>query len=89
MKPLTFTTIESKIANLIKADIKKKGLIKTGNMYNSITVKSSNGGFTVQAVEYFEFVDEKYHILDDVFGSDAFINLLIDEAGEQILEELI
>jgi hypothetical protein len=89
MKPLTFTLIESKIAELIKADIKKKGLVKTGNMLNSITVKSSNGGFTVQAVDYFEFVDEKYNILDDVFGSDAFVNLLIDEASDQILEELI
>lgn len=81
--------IETKIANLIKAKIKEKGLVNTGKMLNSIKVESSNGGFKVVGVDYFEFLNEKHHILDEVFASQAFIDLLIDEAGRQISDDII
>lgn len=89
MKPIKYDRIETKVANLIKNDIRQKGLIRTGNMYNSIKVKSQNGGFIVYGIYYFEFVNRKYSITDDVFNSDEFIDLIIYEAGGQIGDFMI
>ena len=36
---MDYNAIANKIEELIKADIKSKGLIKTGAMYNSMVVK--------------------------------------------------
>lgn len=89
MKPIKYDRIEDKIANLIKSKIKQKGLVKSGKMLNSIKVKSSNGGFIVEAVDYFQYLDGEYHITDEVFASQAFIDLIIEEAGNQIGDQIV
>jgi hypothetical protein len=86
---IKYNKIETKIEALIKAKIKEKGLVSSGKMYDSIKVVSSNGGFNVQAVDYFQYLDSKHHILDEVFASQAFIDLLVEEAGNQIGDDLL
>jgi len=85
---LKLNKIETEIENLIKAKIKEKGLVSTGKMLNSIKVKASNGGFKVVGVDYFEYVNNEYHITDEVFNSKEFIDLLMNEATEQIGNDL-
>lgn len=86
---IKYNKIETKIEALIKAKIKEKGLVSSGKMYDSIKVVSSNGGFKVQAVDYFQYLDSEHHILDEVFASQAFIDLLVEEAGNQIGDDLL
>jgi hypothetical protein len=41
---MNYDAIANKIEEMIKADIKEKGLINTGAMYNSIQVDSTGDG---------------------------------------------
>lgn len=89
MEPIDYSNIETKVANLIKANIKEKNLIRTGNMYNSIKVRSSKSGLIISAVDYFVYVDYNNNILNDVFNSEEFISLIANEAGDQIGDFLV
>jgi len=86
---LKYNKIEDKIEALIKAKVKEKGLVSTGKMYNSIKVISDNGGFKVKAVDYFQYLNEEHNILGEVFASQAFIDLIVEEAGNQISDDLL
>lgn len=51
---MNYEAIANKIEELIKADIKSKGLIRTGAMYNSIIVTpDGDGDYNISAVDYF------------------------------------
>lgn len=77
--------IAKKIEQLIKAKIKEKGLIKTGKLYNSIKVSTSlNGGFKIEAEDYYEALDIEYNISKEVFESAELNDFIQKEFLEAI-----
>jgi hypothetical protein len=77
--------IAKKIEELIKAKIKEKGLIKTGKLYNSIKVMSSNGGgFKIEAEDYYESLDIEHNISKEVFESAELNDFIQKEFLEAI-----
>jgi hypothetical protein len=62
------TTLSTILTEVVKKVIKSKGLVATGALYNSIRVIPSyrNGKLElgIEAEDYFEFLDEKYHIME-------------------------
>lgn len=72
--------ISNTLTKLIKQDIKKKGLINTGALYDSIEVKVINKNDSYEAkviaLEYFEFLDKKFKIIEDVTNSNDFEDLI-------------
>jgi len=85
-------TLSLELQKLIQADIKKKDLIDTGALFRSIKVTAKEQGSKVSldiiAEDYFEFVDNSYHILDDVTNSNQWQNAL-ETAISQIIENNI
>jgi len=80
--------ISKEIEELIKAEIRKKGLVKTGKLVNSIKVKliESSKGFKVEVEgeDYFDFLNEKHKITEDAFNGAAF-DKIIDKIGDAYL----
>lgn len=73
------------IENLIKAKIKERNLIKTGRMYNSIKcTMDSSLSLSIKAVDYFQFVNERYNILGEVENTYEY-----QEIFEELMDELI
>ena len=85
--------IARQIEGLIKNEITKKKLVDTGKLLNSINVKfkKTNTGYiyTIEAMDYFPYLDKEYHIIKDAFSSsefskvqdglaDIFINEMLD-----------
>jgi len=72
--------MSSTLTKLIKQDIKNKKLIKTGALYNSIEVKVFNrkGLYEAKviALEYFNNLDEKFKIIEDVSNSKGYEDLI-------------
>jgi hypothetical protein len=68
--------IANDFTKLYQNEIKKQGLVKTGRLLNSIRViliKTSTGyKFSVEAVDYFTPLDEKYHISETVFKTREY-----------------
>lgn len=86
---MNYEAIANKIEELIKADIKSKGLIKTGAMYNSIIVTSSgDGDYNISAVDYFIYVDGNNDITKDVFASKELSDFIEREYTIFIEKEL-
>ncbi len=84
---MNYDNIADKIEELIKADIKKKGLIKTGAMYNSIVVTADGkGDYVISAVDYFVYVNGNNDITEDVFNSRE-LNEFIEREYVRWLEE--
>jgi len=84
--------MSSTLTKLIKQDIKNKKLINTGALYNSIEVKVFNrkGLYEAKviALEYFNNLDEKFNILEDVSNSEEYEDLIVSIIELQS-EELI
>jgi hypothetical protein len=77
--------IEREIEDLIRRDITKKGLVRTGRMRDSISVEvTSDGEIIVSAVEYFKYVDGNNNILNDVYSSNEFATIYSNWVIEQI-----
>tara|TARA_R110002167_G_scaffold32900_2_gene106277 strand:+ start:58 stop:336 length:279 start_codon:yes stop_codon:yes gene_type:complete len=80
--------IDNQITTLIQDDIRRKGLVDTGKLLRSIKVNSYNAGksfgFDVVAEDYFEYLDAKYNIIEDVTNSSKFINIIEDYMVKQI-----
>lgn len=77
--------IAKKIEELIKAKIKEKGLIKTGRLYNSIKVSTSNDvGFKIEAEDYYESLDIEHNISKEVFESAELNDFIQKEFLEAI-----
>jgi len=80
-----------RIENLIKEDIKKKNLIDTGRLLNSVRAKvliSSDLKFSIEfeTMEYFDYVDKKNNIIKDVTNSKSF-EKIVDEVREILLKK--
>jgi hypothetical protein len=82
-KKLTDTLVK-----LIREDIRRKGIIDTGKMLNSIsvTLKNSANGYTldISAEDYFQYQDKRYNILDDVLNTREWNNTFDDVMVELI-----
>lgn len=77
---MDYSAIANKIEEMIKADIKEKGLIDTGAMYNSIQVDSTgDGDYNISAVDYFKYVDGDNNIVKDVFNSKELSEFIENE----------
>lgn len=86
---MNYESIADKIEDLIKKDIQKKGLIRTGAMYNSIVVTSSgDGDYDIQAVDYFKYVNGYNDITLDVFASKELSDFIEKEYIKFIEGEL-
>lgn len=80
------------ITSLLKAQIKKEGLYDTGRLYNSIKVdvliNSDGVSFEVLAEDYFEYLDNKYKLMDNVLKNKS-IDSLIEAEIAKIIEKQI
>lgn len=90
----TLNTIGQEITNLIKAEIQKKGLVKTGKLLNSIStvvMMKTDGllSIKVSGEDYYDELDDKYNITRDAFASSGFrvIEGLIESAYVEYIED--
>lgn len=79
--------IEAEVVKLIQDEIRRKKLVKTGNLLNSISAKASiksNGNFSLQVsgADYYSILDKEHNITDDAFDSPGYniVAKLIAEA---------
>lgn len=90
--------IARKLQKIIKKTIVKMGHVKTGNMRDSVAVKTSISadGFAmeVDTIFYFEFVDKRFKIMKEVYKTSDFkqikrdINKLISEGIKRNLKRI-
>lgn len=68
------------LVSLIKEDIRRKGIIDTGKMLNSISVSLYNSvdgySLNISAEDYFQYQDKRYNILEDVLKTTQWTNAL-------------
>lgn len=80
------------LVKLIKEDIRKKRIIDTGKMLNSISVNLVNtvDGYTldISAEDYFQYQDKRYNILEDVLKRSEWTNAL-DDVLTNLIEDSI
>ncbi len=71
-----YNSIAQDMTNLLKNEIVRLGLVKSGKLLNSIkfTSRKTATGFklTLNAEDYFEYLDNEYHILDNMFRSPEY-----------------
>ena len=73
----------SQIDKIIKDEIRRQGLVKTGKMIGSIKCKVSMGSMQqmnvdVDAVDYFKYVNGNFSILNNAFNSSRYQTILIE-----------
>lgn len=82
--------LDSTLKNLIRDDIKRKGLVDSGALLNSIKVTfdifTNSIILNVEAEDYFQYLDKRYNIMDDVLSSSQWQNAL-DEAMLELIEK--
>lgn len=82
---LDYNPIAKEIQRLLKKLIRDLQLIKTGNMYKSINViADKKGNFSIEAVDYFVYVDAKYNLVDIVFDMPELADFIENEIAYQI-----
>jgi hypothetical protein len=78
---------DTELTNLVKDEIKRKGLVDSGKLLGSIKVTSNVVGdgisIDIQAEDYFQYLDAKYSILSDVMNSNAWV-YVIGQMTEEI-----
>lgn len=90
--------IAKKLEKVIKKTIVKMGHVDTGNMRDSVKVKTAVGedGFSmeVDTIFYFEFVDKRFKIMKEVQKTSDFkaikkqINTLINKGFKRHLKRI-
>lgn len=81
--------IAQKIEDMIKQKIKDEGLVKTGKLLNSISVKSDGkGGFDIFAEDYFKYLDEEHQISSSVFNSTELNDFITEYIYNYINDSL-
>ena len=71
------------IEDVIKDEIRNQDLIQTGNMLRSIKCKVAIGSMqqmdvTVDAVDYFKYVNGDFNVLRNAFNSSKYQTILIE-----------
>ncbi len=62
-----YKKIAEKITQLLKREIKRQKLIKTGKMYASVQCNyMGKGKFEIEAVDYYEHVEKKYNLESNI-----------------------
>lgn len=79
-----YRNIEQPVKRLIQDKIRALGLVKSGKFLNSITVKGDTKGLTVTGVDYFEFLEKEHKIVESVYKSKAFQDLVVAETLKQL-----
>jgi len=81
--------LDSTLTRLIKDQITRQGLVRTGTMRDSIDVRSRNSRrgilIDILAVDYFVYVSGNYGVMDQVMASSAWDNA-IEQATEDLLD---
>ncbi len=86
---MKFDKVADKIEEMLKDRIKELGLVKTGRLLNSISVKATDeGGFTIIAEDYFTVLDEEHNISEYVFNSDELADFIGEQVSEQLQKEI-
>jgi hypothetical protein len=87
--------IAGDIQDLFKSEIRTQGLVDSGKLLNSVKVKviSTYQGYNLQVIteDYFQFLDKKYKISDNVYKSSGFkkqLKRLEVVFGKYVTEEL-
>ena len=73
-----------KLEELIKSNIIKNGLVSSGKMLSSISVSYSDGSFWCTAIDYFQFLYQKYDLLQDAVNSVEFTSFSEKYLSEQM-----
>lgn len=82
-----YDKIAKKIEELLKKEIKDKGLIDTGALYRSIDVVSTgDGSYIINAEYYFVYLDEPYELSSSVYNSQELADY-ISEVYVEYFEE--
>lgn len=81
--------ISDKLQELVKAKIIELGLVKTGHMLNSIRVTYVNdSNINLNAVGYFQFLNEKYSIVASCVKSPEFISFVEKTVAADIRQRI-
>ena len=85
---MNLSKYNNRFSNLIEADIRKKKLIKTGDLIRSIdpVFHLSNNKITIKlgAIHYFKYLDDgtryikSYNITKDVMNTQEFLDIIED-----------
>ena len=72
-----------RIEKIIKDEIRRQDLIKTGKMIGSIKCKVSMGSMQqmnvdIDAVDYFKYVNGNFNVLRNSFNSSKYQTILIE-----------
>lgn len=83
-----YERLANQLEIIYKDEIKKKGLVETGKLYDSIRVITEESGgnfhFKLEAMDYFKYVDEKYNVTKDIFNSSRYRDWLNSVANIQV-----
>ena len=85
---MEYTSIASKLEELIKKKITEDGLVKSGKMRDSIKVTAGPDGFKVSAVDYFLYLNKEHNIMGEVIASAEFKQFMKQELTKQIKKEI-
>src|ERR1035437_803303 len=85
---INYEPIAEKLTELIKQKIEEEGHVKTGNLLDSIETTTDGEGFYMEAEDYYQYVDEKSSMSEDVCDSDELISFFEIEFAEQAEEDL-
>lgn len=90
-----FQRAANELTQLFKDELTRQGLVESGNLRDSIEWKviTTTTGYSLQlsALDYFEFLDRRYNITNNVLNSSAYqrVQEQISEAYNYIiLDEL-
>lgn len=88
----TLRSIETEVTKLIQSEIKKKGLVKTGRLLNSIStvvMMKTDGSISIKisGEDYYDELDNKYNITNDAFNGSGF--RVVQELIEKVYGEYI
>lgn len=77
------------IETLIKNEIKRLDLVKSGKMLNSIKVSYINNNIIVNSVDYFKKHNDEFHIVANVLKSNKLKNLIKKVISEDLKKQII
>ena len=92
---IEFDRIANELTRLFQDEIKRQGLVDTGKLLNSVkwTVRETSNGWDLQmeALDYFQYLDDRYSISKNVFASAQYERVqtqIADTYNLYIIEQL-
>jgi hypothetical protein len=84
---INYDAAAEKLKENIIQQIESGNHIRTGNLRDSIECSADDDGISMEAEEYYQYLDEKYDISEDAVNDDL-IDFMSDDIGTQMEEEL-